>query len=155
MEIPICLAIFIAYLPHNCLTEPFNKIAGYGSINNNIEHQISDYLLDDENVIMAFTFIRDSIVLTNYGIYTLDVQGVSGKKVEVKFFPGKNIKSISFESASTFDLDVDIKISVDGNSAINQNGIPYNAPISFKVPKKQAEEAREIVKLVKKHYLCR
>ena len=133
----------------------FNKIAGYGSINNDIENQISDYLLDDENVIMAFTFVRDSIVLTNYGIYTLDVQGVSGKKVEVKFFPGKNIKSISFESASTFDLDVDIKISVDGNSAMNQNGIPYNAPISFKVPKKQAEEAREIVKLVKKHYLCR
>lgn len=133
----------------------FNKIAGYGSINNDIENQISDYLLDDENVIMAFTFIRDSVVLTNYGIYTLDVQGVSGKKVEVKFFPGKNIKSISFESASTFDLDVDIKISVDGNSAINQNGIPYNAPISFKVPKKQAQEAREIVKLVKKHYLCR
>lgn len=133
----------------------FNKIAGYGSINNNIEHQISDYLLDDENVIMAFTFVRDSVVLTNYGIYTLDVQGVSGKKVEVKFFPGKNIKSISFESASTFDLDVDIKINVDGNSAISQNGIPYNAPISFKVPKKQAEEAREIVKLVKKHYLCR
>ena len=133
----------------------FSKIAGYGSINNNIEHQISDYLLDDENVIMAFTFVRDSVVLTNYGIYTLDVQGVSGKKVEVKFFPGKNIKSILFESASTFDLDVDIKISVDGNSAINQNGIPYNAPISFKVPKKQAQEAREIVKLVKKHYLCR
>ena len=133
----------------------FNKIAGYGSINNNIEHQISDYLLDDENVIMAFTFVRDSVVLTNYGIYTLDVQGVSGKKVEVKFFPGKNIKSISFESASTFDLDVDIKISVDGNSAINQNGIPYNAPISFKVPKKQAQEAREIGKLLKQHYLCR
>ena len=133
----------------------FNKIAGYGSINNDIENQISDYLLDDENVIMAFTFVRDSVVLTNYGIYTLDVQGVSGKKVEVKFFPGKNIKSISFESASTFDLDVDIKISVDGNSAINQNGIPYNAPISFKVPKKQAQEAKEIVKLVKKHYLSR
>ena len=133
----------------------FNKIAGYGSMNNNVEDQISDYLLDDENIIMSFKFVRDSIVLTNYGIYTLDVQGVSGKKVEVKFFPGKNIKSISFESASTFDLDVDIKISVDGNTAINQNGIPYNAPISFKVPRNQADEAKEIVKLVKKHYLFR
>ena len=119
----------------------FNKIAGYGSMNNNVEHQISDYLLDDENIIMSFKFVRDSIVLTNYGIYTLDVQGVSGKRVEVKFFPGKNIKSISFESASTFDLDVDIKISVDGNSAINQNGIPYNAPISFKVPKKTSRRS--------------
>ena len=74
----------------------FNKIAGYGSMNSNIEHQIEDYLLDNEVIIMSFTFIRDSIVLTNYGIYTLDVQGLSGKKVEVKFFPGKNIKSISF-----------------------------------------------------------
>ena len=68
---------------------------------------------------MAFTFVRDSIVLTELWYIYLDVQGLSGKKVEVKFFPGKNIKSISFESASTFDLDVDIKISVDGNSAIN------------------------------------
>lgn len=133
----------------------FNKLAGYGSINKNIEHQISDYLLDDEKVIMAFTFIRDSIVLTNYGIYTLDVQGVSGKKVEVKFFPGKNIKSISFESASTFDLDVDVKISVDGNSVLGPNGVPYNAPISFKVPKSQSDEAKQIVKLVKKHYLSK
>ena len=133
----------------------FNKIAGYGSMNCNIEHQIEDYLLDDEEVIMSFTFIRDSIVLTNYGIYTLDVQGLSGKKVEVKFFPGKNIKSISFESTSTFDLDVDIKISVDGNTAVNQHGMHHNVPISFKVPKKQAEEAKEIVKLVKKHYLSR
>ena len=54
-----------------------------------------------------------------------------------------------------FDLDVDIKISVDGNTSINQNGIPYNAPISFKVPRNQADEAKEIVKLVKKHYLFR
>ena len=42
----------------------FDKIAGYGSMDNNIEHQICDYLLDDENVIMAFTFIRDSIALS-------------------------------------------------------------------------------------------
>lgn len=133
----------------------FNKLAGYGSINKNIEHQIEDYLLDDENVIIGFTFVRDSVVLTNYGIYTLDVQGVSGKKVEVKFFPGKNIKSISFESASTFDLDVDIKISVDGNSVLGANGIPHNAPICFKVPKNQSDEAKQIVKLVKKHYLSK
>ena len=55
-------------------------MVSYFFINNDIENQISDYLLDDENVIMAFTFVRDSVVLTNYGIYTLDVQGVSGKR---------------------------------------------------------------------------
>ncbi len=132
----------------------FNKIAGYGSMNNSMEGKLEDYLIDGEEIIMGFTFIRDSIVLSNYGIYMMDVQGITGKKVEVKFFPGKNVKSISFESASTFDLDVDIKIGVEGNTQIINN-VPYNAPISFKVPKTQAEEAKQIVKLVKKHYLSK
>lgn len=132
----------------------FNKLAGYASMDNSLEKKLADYMLDDEAIIMGFTFIRDSVVLTNYGIYMIDVQGMSGKKVEIKFFPGKNIKSISFESASTFDLDVDIKIGVDGNTVINNN-VAYNAPISFKVPKSQAEEAKQIVKLVKQNYLAK
>ncbi|EPZ57186.1 hypothetical protein H477_2264 [[Clostridium] sordellii ATCC 9714] len=67
----------------------FNKLAGYGSIDNSAGDRIKDYLIDGEEVIQAFTFIRDSIILSNYGIYLVDVQGVSGKKVEVKFFPLK------------------------------------------------------------------
>lgn len=133
----------------------FNKLAGYGSVDNCAGDKIKEYLIDGEEVIQAFTFIRDSVILTNYGIYLIDVQGVSGKKVEVKFFPSKNVKSISFETASTFDLDVDIKIGVDGNTTLGQNGIAYNAPISFKVPKTQSSEAKEIVKLVKQYYLSR
>lgn len=132
----------------------FNKLAGYASMDNSLEKKLADYMLDDEEIIMGFTFIRDSVVLTNYGIYMIDVQGMSGKKVEIKFFPGKNVKSISFESASTFDLDVDIKIGVDGNTVVNGN-VSYNAPISFKVPKNQADEAKQIVKLVKQNYLVK
>lgn len=133
----------------------FNKLAGYGSVDNSFEKKLADYMIDGEEIIIGFTFIRDSIVLSNYGIYMMDVQGITGKKIEVKFFPGKNVKSISFESASTFDLDVDIKISVDGNTVLSPNGIPHNAPISFKVPKQQSEEAKQIVKLVKQHYLVK
>ena len=66
----------------------------------------------------------------------------------------KVLQSISFESASTFDLDVDIKIGVDGNTVVNQQGIYHSAPISFKVPRSQAKEAKEIVNLIKKYYLC-
>ena len=35
------------------------------------------------------------------------------------------------------------------------SGAFYSAPISFKVPKKQANEVKEIIKLIKKHYLCK
>nr|WP_263329503.1 PH domain-containing protein [Paraclostridium sp. AKS73] len=58
----------------------FNKLAGYGSIDSSAGNKIKDYLIDGEEIIQAFTFIRDSIILTNYGIYLVDVQGVSGKK---------------------------------------------------------------------------
>lgn len=133
----------------------FNKVAGYGTLNidKKLIEKIEPFMLDDESILQAFTFIRDSIVLTNKGLYFIDVQGLTGKKVEVKFFPGKNIKAISFETAGNFDLDVDIKISVDGNTKLLSNGVSYNEPISFKVPKSQSSEAKEIIKLIKEHLM--
>ncbi|MGL5530467.1 MAG: PH domain-containing protein [Culicoidibacterales bacterium] len=113
---------------------------------------IKDYLLPDETIVQAYRFFRDEIVLTTHGIYQVDVQGGTGKKVEVKFFPKSKIKSVSFETAGTMDLDVDIKIGVDGNTVF-VNGVPYNAPISFKVPKAQGEQAKQIIRLVKQYYL--
>lgn len=114
---------------------------------------VSEFFFDDEEIIQSYQFLRDQIVLTNYGIYDVDVQGLSGKKVEVKFFPKKTIKTISFETAGTLDFDVDIKIGVSGNTTVTTDGAAYSAPLSFKVPSAQAEEAKQIVNLVKKHYL--
>ncbi|MDY2744473.1 MAG: PH domain-containing protein, partial [Methanosphaera sp.] len=91
--------------------------------------------------------------LTNYGIYDVDVQGLTGKKVEVKFFPKDTIKTISFETAGTLDFDVDIKIGVTNNTTVTAEGAAFSAPLSFKVPSEQANEAKQIVNLVKIHYL--
>lgn len=115
---------------------------------------IKDYLLKGEEVLASYQFIRDSVILTTLGLYSVDVQGLTGKKVEVKFIPKKHIKTVSYETAGNFDLDVDIKIGVDGNTVMGPQGAYYSAPISFKVPKKQAEQAKEIINLVKVHYLC-
>lgn len=131
----------------------YDKLTGKATMSNDNRY-VEDFLSSDESIIASFTFLRDSITFTNKGIYFVDVQGI-GKKVEVKFFPGKNVKSVTFETAGSFDLDVDIKISIDGNTVFNANGIPYNAPLSFKVPKGQGNQAREVVKLVKDLYLCK
>lgn len=131
----------------------YDKLMGKGSVITD-SRILDEYLLPNEQIIMGFKFIRDSIVLTNLGIYMIDVQGMTGKKVEVKFIPGKAISNVSFETAGTFDLDVDIKIGVQNNTAIGASGIPYNAPISFKVPSAQSNDAKQIVKLVKQYYLC-
>ncbi len=50
---------------------------------------IEEYISTNEQVIQTFKFLRDSIVLTNFGICLLNVQGESGKKVEIKFYPKK------------------------------------------------------------------
>jgi len=129
-----------------------NKMMGHAEIGADLSY-VTEYLFEGEEVIQSFQFFRDQIILTNLGIYTVDVQGVSGKKVEVKFFPKSCIKTISYETAGTFDLDVDIKIGVSNNPYILDNGGSVNMPISFKVPSSQAQEAKSIIMLVKRFYL--
>ncbi|MGL5414950.1 MAG: PH domain-containing protein [Clostridium sp.] len=132
----------------------YDKLTGKGTSGGANLSLLDDFLLPSESVIASYQFIRDSIILTNLGIYMIDVQGVTGKKVETKFFPRKNVKSVSFETAGSFDLDVDIKIGVEGNTIVTANGIPYSAPISFKVPKAQSKEAKQIINQIKQYYLC-
>ena len=129
-----------------------NKVAGHADIGEEVK-DINEYLSDSEEIIQTFKFIRDAIVLTNYGIYMIDVQNISGKKKEVKFFPKKTIKTITFETAGTFDIDVDIKIGVDNNSVVLEQGGSIKVPIEFKVPSSQSKEAKEIIKLIKEYYL--
>lgn len=99
----------------------FSKLARHAEVGADLT-PVMDYLFDNEEVIQSFQFLRDFIVLTNLGIYVVDVQGISGKKKEVKFFPKKTIKTISYESAGTLDIDVDIKIGVDNNPMILVEG---------------------------------
>lgn len=129
-----------------------NKVAGHAEVGADLKY-VQEYLFQDEEVIQSFQFFRDQIILTNLGIYTVGVQGITGKKVEVKFFPKSTIKTISYETAGTFDIDVDIKIGVSNNPYILASGGSVNMPISFKVPSKQAQEAKQIVRLVKQFYL--
>lgn len=131
-----------------------DKVIGYGDVSEEMDKDyVSEFFFDDEEVIQSYQFIRDQIILTNYGIYEVDVQGLSGKKVEVKFFPKDTIKTISFETAGTLDFDVDIKIGVTNNTVVNVDGAAYSESLSFKVPSSQAAEAKEVVRLVKEHYL--
>ena len=129
-----------------------DKVVGYAEVGGDVEI-VEEYLAPNEEVIQSFHFLRDAVVLTNLGIYDIDVQGLSGKKVQVKFYPKETIKTIAFETAGSFDLDVDIKIGVSNNPVVLLEGGAMNAPIEFKVPKDQAEEAKQIVYLVKEHYL--
>ena len=127
----------------------YNKIIGEKTIDESI---IEEYLINDEEIIIGYKFIRDSIILTNLGIYMIDVQGILGKKVEVKFIPAKSISNVSVETTGAFDL-IDIKIGVHNNYA-SVGGNIVSVPIAFKVDSDHTKEGMQIVRLIKENYLC-
>jgi hypothetical protein len=52
-------------------------------------HSTTRILLDDEKVLMAFKAGRDTTLFTNIRVMILDVQGLSGQKVEYTSIPYK------------------------------------------------------------------
>lgn len=62
----------------------------------------------------AYKLIRDLFLFTNKRLILIDVQGVTGSKVEYHSIPYKSITHFSVESAGTFDLDAELKIWIAG-----------------------------------------
>lgn len=67
-------------------------------------------LIDGEEIECGFKLVRDVYLFTTYRLILIDVQGVTGKKVEMLSIPYKSISRFSVESAGHFDLDAELKI---------------------------------------------
>ena len=83
-------------------------------------------LLPDEEVLAAFRYIRDSILLTDRRLLHVNVQGLTGAKIEYQSIPWRSVIRFSLETAGTLDLDADMKVWVSGAAA------PIEAKISRK-----------------------
>jgi len=83
-------------------------------------------LLDGETVLAAFRTVRDSILLTDARLLYVNVQGLTGSKVDHLSVPWRSVVRFSIETAGSFDLDADMKIWISGASA------PIEAKISRK-----------------------
>lgn len=90
----------------------FNKILGNAS-EVSVEKLVAKYgrlLCGEEQIELGFQLIRDTFMFTNKRLILIDVQGLTGSKVEYKSLPYKNISRFSLETAGTFDLDAELKI---------------------------------------------
>jgi len=73
-------------------------------------HNSTRILLDDEKVLMAFKAGRDTSVFTNLRIITIDVQGLSGRKIEYTSLPYHSIRSWSVTTAGCWDQDTELNL---------------------------------------------
>lgn len=71
-------------------------------------------LIEGEKVLIAFKAVRDLVFLTNHRLCTVNVQGLTGRKVEIESIPYKSITRWSIERAGTFDMDADLAVWVSG-----------------------------------------
>lgn len=81
-----------------------------------LRKKLAGVLLDGEEASVAFKVIRDFVVFTQHRIIIVNVQGVTGSKVEYMSLPYRAVTRFSVETAGTFDLDCELKIWVSGTS---------------------------------------
>lgn len=89
-----------------------NKILGNASevSSEKLNEKYARLLIDGETVELGFKLFRDVFMFTNKRLILIDVQGLTGSKVEYKCLPYKHISRFSLETAGTFDLDAELKI---------------------------------------------
>lgn len=75
---------------------------------------IGNMLVQNEKVVAAFKTIRDSVIFTNKRIVTVNVQGVTGKKIDYTSIPYGRIQAFSVETAGTVDLDSELILWLSG-----------------------------------------
>mmetsp|Transcript_9616 Transcript_9616/g.20813 ORF Transcript_9616/g.20813 Transcript_9616/m.20813 type:complete len:857 (+) Transcript_9616:61-2631(+) len=98
-------------------------------------------LLDDEKVEMAFKCGRDSFILTSHRVLKIDVQGVSGKKIEYLTILWPAIKGYSVETAGNI-LDRDSELTLFFNlpdTASTAEGFPRNSLTRMKIDFRQGQ----------------
>lgn len=95
-----------------------NKLLGNASVVSaeKLNEKYGRLLLDDEVIELGFKLLRDTFMFTNRRLILIDVQGVSGRKVEYLSMPYKSISRFSLETSGTFDLDAELKIWISSEN---------------------------------------
>ncbi|HDZ05134.1 hypothetical protein LCGC14_0081990 [marine sediment metagenome] len=95
-----------------------NKILGNAS-EVSAEQLLKKYarlLIEGEQIELGFSLLRDVFMFTNKRLILIDIQGITGSKVEYKSLPYKNISRFSLETSGTFDLDAELKIWISSEN---------------------------------------
>lgn len=78
------------------------------------DRTIAPLLIPGERVIAAFRTMRDGVVFTDKRIISINVQGVTGAKVDCTSLPYSKIQTYSIETAGVLDLDGELCLWFSG-----------------------------------------
>lgn len=73
-------------------------------------------LIENESIEVGFNIFRDKFIFTNKRLIIVDVQGITGNKIEYLTVPYSKITKYSIETSGSFDLDAELKIWIGSES---------------------------------------
>lgn len=81
-----------------------------------VQSELGPLLLEDERIEHAYKLIRDQIIFTSKRVITIDKQGLTGSKQNIRSIPYRSIRMISKESAGMLDLDAELVLWITGEA---------------------------------------
>ena len=75
-----------------------------------IRKEVIDMLVEGEDIIQAFSTIRDQVIFTNKRILVVNVQGITGKRTSYFSYPYSKIQYYGIETAGVLDLDSEFRV---------------------------------------------
>ena len=82
-----------------------------------LETDYAQLLAEGETIEVGFAVFRDTVIFTDKRLMIVDVQGMTGKKIEYLSIPYSKITKFSIETSGRFDLDAELKIWVGSDSS--------------------------------------
>lgn len=82
--------------------------------NSTYSAMIQPMFIPGEAIVGTFKAIRDGVVFTNKRIFVINVQGLTGKKVDYTSLPYSKIQAYSVETAGVLDLDSELELWFSG-----------------------------------------
>ena len=76
--------------------------------------ELAPLLVPGEQIELAFSGIRDSVIFTSKRVISVNVQGITGKKRDYTSLPYSKIQAFSVETAGRFDRDVELDLWFSG-----------------------------------------
>ena len=75
---------------------------------------IEPMFVPGEQILGTYQTVRDGVVFTNKRIFAINVQGLTGKKVDYTSLPYSKIQAFSVETAGVLDLDSELELWFSG-----------------------------------------
>lgn len=82
--------------------------------NETYQEAIMPMFVPGEEIISSYRTIRDGVVFTNKRIIAINIQGLTGKKIDYTTLPYSKIQAFSVETAGVIDLDSELDLWFSG-----------------------------------------